>query len=122
MTYIINIRTLNHNKLKKYLENKLLSIDPLDIIHTIFFKKLYVLLLNLPDYLKELDLDINESKEDFVNFWTDFFGNDNTYFYEARGFVRINSIKLTNNNYLISIPLNTKEKVILNIHINYEVN
>ena len=38
--YILEIRCLNHNNLKEYLENKLLSIDPFDITHTVFFKKL----------------------------------------------------------------------------------
>ena len=51
--YILQIRCLNQNNLKEYLENKLLSIDPCDITHTVFFKKLYVILQNLPCYLKE---------------------------------------------------------------------
>ena len=59
--YILEIRCLNHNNLKEYLENKLLSIDPFDITHTVCFKKLYVLLQNLPEYLNELDLKINEN-------------------------------------------------------------
>ena len=41
--YILQIRCLNHNNLKEYLGNKLLSIDPCDITHTVFFKKLYVI-------------------------------------------------------------------------------
>ena len=59
--YILEIRCLNHNNLKEYLENKLLSIDPFDITHTVCSKKLYVLLQNLPEYLNELDLKINEN-------------------------------------------------------------
>ena len=51
--YVLQIRCLNHNNLKEYFENKLLSIDPCDITHTVFFKKLYVILQNLPCYLKE---------------------------------------------------------------------
>ena len=41
--YILEIRCLNHNNLKEYLENKLLSIDPFDITHTVFFKKLCII-------------------------------------------------------------------------------
>ena len=41
--YILEIRCLNHNNLKEYLENKLLSIDPFDITDTVFFKKLWII-------------------------------------------------------------------------------
>ena len=113
--YILGIRCLNHNNLKEYLENKLLSIDPFDITYTVFFKKLYVLLQNLPEYLNELDLKINENKDHFVNFWTDFL--DNKYFYDTKGYIRINCLKLSNNGYLVSIPIKNGRKVILNIEI-----
>ena len=113
--YILEIRCLNHNNLKEYLENKLLSIDPFDITYTVFFKKLYVLLQNLPEYLNELDLKINKNKDHFVNFWTDFL--DNKYFYDTKGYIRINCLKLSNNGYLVSIPIKNGRKVILNIEI-----
>ena len=113
--YILEIRCLNHNNLKEYLENKLLSIYPFDITYTVFFKKLYVLLQNLPEYLNELDLKINENKDHFVNFWTDFL--DNKYFYDTKGYIRINCLKLSNNGYLVSIPIKNGRKVILNIEI-----
>ena len=113
--YILGIRCLNHNNLKEYLENKLLSIDPFDITYTVFFKKLYVLLQNLPEYLNKLDLKINKNKDHFVNFWTDFL--DNKYFYDTTGYIRINCLKLSNNGYLVSIPIKNGRKVILNIEI-----
>ena len=113
--YILEIRCLNHNNLKEYLENKLLSIYPFDITYTVFFKKLYVLLQNLPEYLNKLDLKINKNKDHFVNFWTDFL--DNMYFYDTTGYIRINCLKLSNNGYLVSIPIKNGRKVILNIEI-----
>ena len=113
--YILEIRCLNHNNLKEYLENKLLSIYPFDITYTVFFKKLYVLLQNLPEYLNKLDLKINKNKDHFVNFWTEFL--DNKYFYDTTGYIRINCLKLSNNGYLVSIPIKNGRKVILNIEI-----
>ena len=113
--YILEIRCLNHNNLKEYLENKLLSIYPFDITYTVFFKKLYVLLQNLPEYLNKLDLKINKNKDHFVNFWTDFL--DNKYFYDTTGYIRINCLKLSNNGYLVSIPIKNGRNVILNIEI-----
>ena len=109
--YIIQISRLNQNSLYEFLKNKLLSIDPRDITHTVFFKKLYVILLNLPCYLKELNLKVNESDERFINFWSDF--NNNRYFYDTRGFMRIKHIKLSNNGYLVSISVKIDEKFVL---------
>ena len=83
--YILQIRCLNQKDLSEYLKNEILSIDPEDITRTVFFKKLYVILFNLPCYLRELIMKINESKEHFVNFWSDF--NDNEYFYDKRGYI-----------------------------------
>ena len=114
--YILQIRCLNHKDLSEYLKNKLLSIDPEGITRTVFFKKLYVILFNLPCYLTELNMKINESKEHFVNFWSDF--NDNEYFYDTRGYIRINCIKLTNNGYIVSIPVKNGTNVNLNVDIN----
>ena len=80
-----------------------------------FFKKLYVILLNLPCYLKELNLKINKSAESFIEFWSDF--NDNRYFYDTRGFMRIKYVKLSNNGYLVSIPVKNGQTIRINIDI-----
>ena len=66
--YIERINCLNHRMLSKYLKDMLLSIDPQHVSHTIFFKKLYILLTHLPSYLTNLKLKINESKEHFCQF------------------------------------------------------
>ena len=58
--YIVQINTLNYNNQCKYVKNKLLSVDSCDISRIIFFKKLHVILHNLPGYLAELDIKINE--------------------------------------------------------------
>ena len=113
--YIIQITCLNQDSLYEFLKNKLLSIDPRDITHTVFFKKLYVILLNLPFYLKELNLKKSESDERFINFWSDF--NDNRCFYDTRGFMRIKYIKLSNNGYLVSIPVKNGQTIRINIDI-----
>ena len=113
--YIIQITCLNQDSLYEFLKNKLLSTDPRDITHTVFFKKLYVILLNLPFYLKELNLKKSESDERFINFWSDF--NDNRCFYDTRGFMRIKYIKLSNNGYLVSIPVKNGQTIRINIDI-----
>ena len=42
--YIVQINSLNYNKLCKYVKNKLLPIDFCDVTHIMFFKKLQVIL------------------------------------------------------------------------------
>ena len=71
---------------------------------------------NLPDYLNELDIKITENIYGFVNFWTDFSVNE--YFYNTRGYIKINCLKLSNNWYMVIIPTKDKSKVVLNVDIN----
>ena len=113
--YIIEIGCLNQNSLIEYIKNKSLSIDPFDIPHTIFFKKLHVLLQNLPSYLKKVDLKINENKDHFVNSGTDFL--DNKFFDDTGGYIRTNCSKLTNNNYMVKYTYKNGSKVVINLHI-----
>ena len=75
--YIERINCLNHRMLSEYLKDMLLSIDPQDIAHAIFFKTSYVLLNHLPSYLTNLKSKLNERKEHFVNLWDDFKNNTN---------------------------------------------
>ena len=113
--YIVQINSLNHNNLHDFLKSKLLSINSRDITHTVFFKTLSVILLNLPCYLKELNLKINKSAQSFVELWSDF--NDNRYFYDTRGFMRIKYVKLSNKGYLLSIPVKNGQTIRINIDI-----
>ena len=113
--YIVQNNSLNHNNLHDFLKSKLLSINSRDITHTVFFKTLSVILLNLPCYLKELNLKINKSAQSFVELWSDF--NDNRYFYDTRGFMRIKKVKLSNNGYLVSIPVKNGQTIRINIDI-----
>ena len=100
-SHILRINCLNHNDLSEYLKDMLLSIIPCNITYTVFFKKLYVILLHSPVFLKT-DIKINKSQEHFVNFWSDF--SDNQYFYDTRRFIRIKCLNLSNG-YIVSIPV-----------------
>ena len=57
-------------------------------------------------------------KSIFVNFWDDF--KDKQYFHEIRRFIKIKFVRLTNNGYMVSIPLKIKSKVIFHIDTNVE--
>ena len=62
---ILRINCLSYNKQCEYVKNKLLSLDPLDITHAVFFKKLLVILQKLPKRLEKLNLIIGEGDETF---------------------------------------------------------
>ena len=111
---ILKINCLNYDSQCEYVKNKLLPYDPIDITHTIFFKKLDVILEKLPYCLKEFDDCINNNIECFFNFWHDF--EDDTYFYDVRGYIRINYVILTNNAYIASIPCKNSQTIRLNIY------
>ena len=68
---------------------------------------------------KKLNIKINESEERFVSFWSDF--NDNDYFYDTRGYIRIKYTKLSIDKYLVSIPVKNGSTVVLNIDVNIDI-
>ena len=78
-----------------------------------------MILNNLPCYSKKLNIKINKSDERFVNFWSDF--NDNDYFYDTRGYIRINYIKLSIDKCLVGIPVKNGSTVILHIYVNINI-
>ena len=57
--YIEKINSLNFRGQCWYVKNKLLSFKTNDVTYTLFFKKLYILLDNLPWYLKETNIEID---------------------------------------------------------------
>ena len=60
--YIVQINTRHFNSQCKYVKKKLLSVNSCDISRVIFFKKLHVILYNLPCDLTGLNIKINEKK------------------------------------------------------------
>ena len=74
----------------------------------------------LPVYLKDINIKINESDNNLFNFFYDL--DDRSYFKDSkdvRGFIRVNYIKLSNNIYQISVAVkNTPIPIISYININ----
>ena len=100
---IAQINTPNYNDQCKYIKKKLLSVISCDISRIIFFKKLHVILYNLPYYLSGLDIKINEKKQLWINFWDEL--HDDSYFNDDKGIIQIKCVKLTNNMYQIKVPV-----------------
>ena len=114
--YIIQINSLNYNKQCRYVKNKLLSLDTSDISRTLFFKKLHVILHNLPYYSEELDIKIDEKGQRWFTFWDEL--HDDSYIHDNNGVIRLKCIKLTSNIYQIRVPVkNTPIPKIPYIHI-----
>ena len=74
----------------------------------------------LPVYLKDINIKINESDNNLFNFFYDV--DDRSYFKDSkdiRGFIRVNYIKLSNNIYQINVAVkNTPIPIISYININ----
>ena len=86
---ILRINCLSYNKQCGYVKYNLLSLDPLEITHTVFF-------------LRNRNLIIGKGDETFFKFWSEF--EDNCYLYATKGSIKLKYVKLSNNKYLISIP------------------
>ena len=118
--HIIQINCLNYNRQCNYIKKKLLSVDFHDIDHIMFLKKLQIILQELPVYLKDINIKINESDNNLFNLFYDL--DDRSYFKDSkdiRGFIRVNYIKLSNNIYQISVAVkNTPIPIISYININ----
>ena len=66
-------------------------------------KNMHVILYNLPCYLAGIDIEINEKKQLWFNFWDEL--HDDAYFYDDKGIIQIKCVKLTNNMYQIKVPV-----------------
>ena len=100
---IEKINSLNFRGQCRYVKNKLLSFKTNDVPYTLFFKKLYILLDNLPWYLKETNIEIGVRKELLINFWRGL--EVDKYSYDDMGYVQIECIKLPDSIYFIGIPV-----------------
>ena len=118
--HIIQINCLNYNRQCNYIKKKLLSVDFHDIDHIMFLKKLQIILQELPVYLKDINIKINESDNNLFNFFYDL--DHRSYFKDSkdiRGFIRVNYIKLSNKIYQINVAVkNTPIPIISYININ----
>ena len=118
--HIIQINCLNYNRQCNYIKKKLLSVDFHDIDHIMFFKKFQIILQELPVYLKDINIKINESDNNLFNLFYDL--DHRSYFKDSkdvRGFIRVNYIKLSNNIYQINVAVkNTPIPIISYININ----
>ena len=116
--YTEKINSLNFRGQCRYVKNKLLSFKTNDVPYTLFFKKLYILLDNLPWYLKETNIEIGMRKELLINFWRGL--EVDKYSYDDMGYVQIECIKLPDSIYFIGIPVkNTNHHIYILIGDKY---
>ena len=101
--YILQVNISHYNKQCRYVKKKLLSVDSCDISCITFFKKSHVILHNLPDYLVELDVKIDEKMKCWFDFWDEL--HDDTHFDDNKRLMQLKCIKLTNNIYQVSFPV-----------------
>ena len=69
------------------------------------------MLCKLPKKLNEMSIKIGDNNSSFLNFWSDF--EDKLYFLDVRGFIKLDFVKLTNDNYLIRLTTNFSNNVYL---------
>ena len=102
---------MNFNAQCKHVKTKLLSFKSKDVPYTMFFKKLHVLLDSLPHQLKEINIDIGVRKVLLINLW-DRSEEENKYFHEDIGLIKIECIKLPDSPYLVAITVKNIDQCI----------
>ena len=103
--FIENFNSLTYSSQCDYVKNKLLSFDLYEIQFIMFFKKLHVLLNDLPSHFKKISKD---NRMDIYNFAGVLSDND-AYFCVTRGFIRIEYKKMSNNIYSVKIPIQNRK-------------
>ena len=111
--YIEKINSLTFRGQRKYVKTKLLSFKTSDIPYTTFFKKLCILLYNLPWHLKETNIEIGLRKELLINFWNSL--EADKCFYDGMCYIQLECVKLPDFTYLIGIPV--RSRIIIYIYI-----
>ena len=114
-SFIKKFNGLSYSSQCDYIKNKLLSFDLYEIQFIMFFKKLHVLINDLPTHFKKIGKDNKRYIYNFVGVLSD---NDE-YFCATSGSIDIKYKKLSYNIYSVKIPIKNSE---LYLHTYVELN
>ena len=106
------------NKLS-YKESNLISMEPDDITHLTFFKKLQIILTDLPTTFNDFIKDSSIGDEGGCNYCFDSNMFDEHFFHKIEAHITIYCKRTSQDKYLVTIPVkNNLEGIFTNIRIN----
>ena len=118
--HIKELNKLSYKDQCMYMTIKLICMEPDDIAHRTFFKKLQIILIDLPytfnDFIKDLSIDDDEGGCNYC-FNSNMF--DYYFFHKLEAHITIYYKRTSQDEYLVTIPIkNNLEDITTNIKIN----
>ena len=116
--YITELNKLSYKDQCAYITKKLISMQPDDITHFTFLKKLQIMFINLPDAFNDFIKFFSTSDNGAFNFGFNSNLFDNYFFHAIEANRIIHCLRVSQDEYMVTIPIkNNSEDIITNIKI-----
>ena len=117
--HITELNKLSYKDQCVYIAKKLISMEPDDIAHLTFFKKLQIILTDLPDAFNDFIKDSSIEDEGGCNYCFNSNMFDDYFFHKIEAHITIYCKRISQDEYLNTIPIkNNLEDIFTNIRIN----
>ena len=117
--HISEVNKLSYKDQYVYIAKKLISMEPDDIIHLTFLKKLQIILTDLPTTFNDFIKDSNIGDEGGCNYCFNSNMFDEHFFQKIEAHITIYCKRTSQDEYLVTIPIkNNLEYIFTNIRIN----
>ena len=117
--HISEVNKLSYKDQYVYIAKKLISMEPDDIIHLTFLKKLQIILTDLPTTFNDFIKDSNIGDEGGCNYCFNSNMFDEHFFHKIEAHITIYCKRTSQDEYLVTIPIkNNLEYIFTNIRIN----
>ena len=117
--HITELNTLSYKDQCVYIAKKLISMEPDDIAHLTLFKKLQIILTDLPTTFHDFIKDSSIGDEGGCNYCFNSNMFDVYFFHKIEAHITIYCKRTSQNEYLVTIPIkNNLEDIFTNIRIN----
>ena len=116
--YITELNKLSYKDQCAYITKKLISMQPDDITHFTFLKKLQIMFINLPDAFNDFIKFFSTSDKGAFNFGFNSNLFDDYFFHTIEANITIHCLRVSQDEYMFTIPIkNNLEDIITNIKI-----
>ena len=116
--HITELNKLSYKNQCAYIAKKLISTKPDDITHLTFFKKLQIILTDLPYTINDFIKDSNIGDEGGCHYCFNSNLFDEYIFHRIEAHITIYCKKISHDEYLVTIPIKSNlEEILTNISI-----
>ena len=113
--HITELNKLSYKDQCVYIAKKLISMEPDDIAHLTFLKKLQIILIDLPDTFNDFIKDSSIGDEGGCNYCFSSNMFDDYFFHKIEAHITIHCKSISQDEYLVTIPIKNNLKDITTI-------